>query len=179
MSSSAAHPIPAFVQGRPFFEMVMSFLAATVGMGPVFDPQNPLKLSTQTIAGYRGKVRPDFVIDMGQVHQVCTSGALSPDTAVKSLCCMLLNSAYEIAKPHNDNSPVFELFRHLRNAASHRNRFHFLPHEPARPAQWESLVITHNPKGSANPFFGIECVGATVLPADVLALLHEIEGRLP
>jgi hypothetical protein len=179
MSNTAAHPIPAFVQGRPFFEMVTSFLAATVGMGPVFDPKNPLNLSQQTIAGYRGKVRPDLLIDMGQVHQQCTSGALSPDAAVKNLCCMLLNSTYEIARPHNDNSPVFEVFRHLRNAASHRNRFHFLAHEPARAAQWQTLVIPQNPKGSSNPLSSVECVGATVLPADVLALLHEIEDRLP
>jgi hypothetical protein len=176
---SAAIPAPVFAQGRPFFEMVMSFLAATIGMGPVFDPANPLKLSPQSIAWYRGIVRPHLLIDMNQVHHQCISGGLSAETAVKALCCMLLNSAYEVAKPHKDTSPEFELFRHLRNAASHRNQFTFTTREPAGPAAWNRLTIDDSLKGAANPLSGIECVGATVSPADVLALLHDIESRLP
>ena len=159
--------------------MVMSFLAATIGMGPVFNPANPLKLSPATVAWYRGIVRPHLTVDMAQVHKQCVSGRLSADSAVKSLCCMLLNSAYEVAKPHNNRSPEFEFFRHLRNAASHRNTFNFSSHEPARPASWDGLTIDHTAKGSINPLFGKECVGTTVSAADVIALLHDIEKRLP
>lgn len=170
---------PVFTQGRPFFEMVTSFLAATIGMGPVCDPANPLKLSPATVAWYRGIVRPHLIVDMVQVHNQCISGGLSADSAVKSLCCMLLNSAYEVAMPHNDKSPEFEFFRHLRNAASHRNRFNFFPREPVRPASWGGLTIDHTAKGSTNPLSGKECVGTTISAADVIALLHDIEARLP
>lgn len=159
--------------------MVTSFLAATIGLGPVFNPSNPLQLSPGTIAWYRGILRSHLAIDMAQIHYQCVSGALSPDTAVKSLCCMLLNSAYEIAKDHNDNSPEFEFFRHLRNAASHRNTFNFSKHEPARPASWGAFSLDHSLKGTANPLYGVECVGTTISVADVVALLHEIEPRLP
>jgi hypothetical protein len=176
MNSQPAH---VFLQGRPFFEMVTSFLAATIGMGPVFDPKNPLNLSPETIAWYGGIVRPHLAIDMAQIHYQCTSGALSADTAVKSLCCMLINATYEAAKSHNDYSPEFEFFRHLRNAASHRNTFNFSAKEPQRPASWGGLTIDHTCKGTTNPRYGTECVGTAVSAGDVIALLHDIEARLP
>lgn len=157
----------------------MAFLAATVGMGPVFDKSNPLVLGPDKIAWYHGKIQPAATIDTGQVHQECISGAFTADVAVRSLCCMLLNSAYELAKPHHDNSAEFELFRHVRNAASHGNRFHFKATEPARAASFGTLAIDESHRGQANPLSGIECVGLTISPADALALLHAIEKRLP
>jgi hypothetical protein len=172
-------PAMIFAQGRPFFEMVMSFLAATVGMGPVFEKANPLALGPEKIAWYRGKVRPDLAIDMGQIHNQCVSGALTADAVVKQLCCMLLNTAYAVAEAHNDKSPEFEVFRHLRNAASHGNRFNFRKDEPKRPALWGAFVIDDKLKGTSNPLFGVECIGATISPADALALLQDIERRLP
>ncbi|MFI5401797.1 MAG: hypothetical protein ACHQ1G_02595 [Planctomycetota bacterium] len=175
---NATSPI-AFAQGRPFFEMVTSFLAATIGLGPLFEENNPLALGPSTLAWYRGKVVPNLVIDMGQVHAQCVSGALTADAAVKSLCCMLLNTAYAAAEPHRDQSPEFEVFRHVRNAASHGNKFNFHPDEPRRPAAWGAFRIDNMQKGSANPLFGLECIGATISPADALALLHDVEGRLP
>jgi hypothetical protein len=172
-------PAIMFAQGRPSFEMVMSFLAATVGLGPVFEKDNPLALGPDKIAWYRGKVKANLAIDMGQVHAQCVSGALTAETAVKSLCCMLLNTAYAVAEAHNDKSPEFEVFRHLRNAASHGNRFNFRNGEPSRPASWSTFTIDHTRKGNANPLFGVECIGATISPADSLALLQDIERRLP
>jgi hypothetical protein len=179
MSTASTTTNLVFVQGKPFFEMVMSFLAATVGMGPVFDPANPLLLSPDKLAWYQGKLKPDTVIDMNQIHQQCVSGALTPNAAVKALCCMLINSCYEIAKPHNDKSPEFEFFRHLRNAASHCNHFNFFAREPSRPAAWSGFSIDHTKKGATNPLANTECVGLLVSPGDILALLHEIESKLP
>ncbi len=158
--------------------MVTSFLAATIGLGPLFEKNNPLALDKSTVAWYSGKVTPNIAIDMGQVHAQCVSGALTADTAVKSLCCMLLNTAYSVAEPHNDQSPEFEIFRHLRHAASHGNTFNFRDREPKRPAKWGTLVLDHPHKGTTNPLFGVECIGTTISPADALALLHEIEQRL-
>jgi len=168
-----------FDERRPFFEMVMSFLAATVGLSPLFEPNNPLELGPGKIAWYRGKVRTSLAIDMGQIYSQCTSGGITADSATKSLCCMLLNSAYVVAEAHNDHSPEFEVFRHLRNAASHGNKFNFTQREPRLPASWDSFVIDHTLKGSANPLQGIECIGTTISPADALALLHDIERHIP
>jgi hypothetical protein len=172
-------PTIIFAQGRPFFEMVMSFLAATVGMGPVFEKENPLAFGPNKIAWYRGKVRPDLAIDTEQIHAQCVSGALTADAAVKSLCCMLLNTAYAVAEAHNDKSPEFEVFRHVRNAASHGNTFNFRKDEPKRPSSWGTFAIDERLKGTSNPLFGVECIGATISPADALALLQDIERRIP
>jgi len=172
-------PTLIFTQDSPFFEMVMAFLAATMGMGPVFEKENPLSPGSDKIAWYRGKVRPDLAIDVGQVHALCESGDLTADAVMKSLCCMLLNTAYSVAEPHNDQSPAFEVFRHLRNAASHGNNFFFKKDEPRLPASWGTFVIDDKLKGRFNPLFGVECIGDTFSPADALALLQNIERRFP
>jgi hypothetical protein len=169
----------AFTPGRPFFEFVTSYLAATIGMGPVFDPANPLRLSKATVAWYSGKLKPAVALDMEQVHQQCLSGALTPNAAVVALSCMLVNTTYEIASSNNDQSPEFEFFRHLRNAASHNNRFRFAAREPSRPAQWAGLTFDHTRRGDLNPLQGATCIGALISPADILSLLGEIETKLP
>jgi len=168
-----------FTQDSPFFEMVMAFLAATAGIGSVFERKDLPAPGSGEIAWYRGKVRPDLAIDREQVHALCLSGDLTADSVMKSLCCMLLNTAYAVADAHNDQSPEFEFFRHLRNAASHGNSFYFKKDEPRRPASWGKLVIDDKLKGRFNPLFGAECVGDTISPADALALLQNIERRLP
>jgi hypothetical protein len=84
-----------------------------------------------------------------------------------------------VAEAHNDQSPEFEVFRHLRNAASHGNSFYFKKDEPRRLASWGKLVIDDKFKGRFNPLFGVECIGDTISPADALALLQSIERRLP
>jgi len=172
-------PAIAFAPARPFFEFVTSYLAATVGLGPVFDPANPLRLSKDTVAWYSGKLKPAIAIDMEQVHRHCLGGALTSNAAVLALTCMLVNAAYEIASDQNDQSPEFEFFRHVRNAASHGNRFRFTAWEPSRPAHWAGLSFDHALKGDLNPLQGSPCVGAVISPADILALLSEIEAKLP
>ena len=168
-----------FTQDSPFFEMVTAFLAATEGLEALFGKENPLAPGPDKSAWYRGKVRPDVAVDLGQIHALRASGDLTADSVVKSLCCMLLNTAYAVADAHNDQSPEFEVFRHIRNAASHGNSFYFKKDEPRRPASWGRLVIDDKLKGRFNPLFGVECIGDTISPADALALLQNIERRLP
>ena len=172
-------PTIIFTQDSPFFDMVMSFLAATMGMEPVFEKENSLSPGPDKLGCYRGKIRTDRAIDLGQVHALCASGDLTADVVMKSLCCMLINSAYSVAEAHNDQSPEFEVFRHLRNAALHGNSFFFKKDEPRRPASWGSFTIDDKLKGTFNPLSGLECIGGTFSPADVLALLQNIERRLP
>jgi hypothetical protein len=171
-------PTIIFTQDSPFYEMVTAFLTATVGIATVFEKENPPSPDTDKIAWYRGKVRPDLAIDLGQIHALCLSGDVTADSVVKSLCCMLLCTAYTVADVHNDQSPEFEVFRHLRNAAAHGNYFYFKKDEPRRRAAWGRFVIDDKLKGSFNPLSGVECIGDTFSPADVLALLQNIERRL-
>jgi hypothetical protein len=172
-------PFIVFTQDSPFFEMVTAFLAATMGLGHVCERGNPHAPVSDAIDWYRGKVRPDLAIDLGQVHALSASGDLTADAVMKSLCCMLLNTAFSVAEAHNDQSPAFEVFRHVRNAASHGNNFFFKKDEPRLPASWGAFVIDDKLKGRFNPLFGVECIGDTFSPADALALLQNIERRFP
>jgi hypothetical protein len=169
---------PVFVAGRPFYTMVTTFLASAVGLGPVFDSENPLGLDKTQAAFFAGKVQPTLAIDMQQVLQPIRSGALTAPDAVNALCCMLTNSAYEVAKQQNDKSPEFEAFRHIRNAASHGNRFFFEAGQPKRPASWRGLVFDHASQGAANPLHGTQCFGNILSPADAIGLLWDIEQKL-
>lgn len=165
-----------FAHDRPFFRMVTSFLISAVGLGPVFDPANPLGLDQQTAAFFAGKVQPSVAIDMGQIRDM--AAFIGSDVALRWLCCMLVNTAYESVKAEDDHSPEFEVFRHVRNAASHGNTFFFLQHEPSRLASWRGVSIDYTMKGSANPLYGSECFGGLFAPADAILLLWDIEQKL-
>jgi hypothetical protein len=162
----------------PLFAYVGAFTIATLGLGPVFDKNNPLKLSRDLIAYYGGRVEPHLQIDAGQINLIVQSGALTPGPIVDALCCMTLNAAYSSIEDRNDHSPVFEFLRHCRNAAAHGNRFHFTNREPSRPAKWKTIELDHTKHGDSNIMQDVECCSKTLAPADVLALLIDVDKLL-
>jgi hypothetical protein len=127
-------------------------------------------------AYFAGKTQPTFAIDMQQIRDM--AGYVGSDGTLRSLCCMLMNTAYESVKTRNNQSPEFEFFRHVRNAVSHGNTFFFKPHEPARAASWRGVKIDHGARGPANPLHGTDCVGGLFAPADAILLLWDIEQKL-
>jgi len=91
----------------------------------------------------------------------------------------LLLLAYEETKesPARDGGPLWEFFRHCRNAVGHNHRFHFRKKEPNRPAGWRRFSLTRdmhgtNLWGDANP-------KGLLGPADPLELLWDIEQTYP
>jgi hypothetical protein len=172
-------PQIVFNAQQPFYPIVSGFLASVVGLGPLFDHRNPLKLDQSQAAVFAGFLAPTVAIDMQQVISQTLGGGITSDQTLNGLCCMLANTAYETVKDHNDVSPEFEVLRHLRNAASHRNRFHFMRGEPKRPAKWRTFEIDHTRKNDQNPLHGTACFGTRFGPADLLLLLSEIECKLP
>ncbi len=91
---------------------------------------------------------------------------------------MLVNAAYEAVKDRHDGSPIFEYFRHVRNAASHGGTFNFREGEPSKRAEWRGLRIDHERKGRTNPLFDTPCFGSYLDIGDVLLLLRDIEQLL-
>ena len=175
---STSVPAMAFSRGGPFYPMVSTFLASAVGLGPLFDSRNPLRVDAGQAAVFGGFVNTVSAIDMQQVIDQTLGGGITAQDALNSLCAMLVNTSYEAVKSRNDYSPEFEVFRHLRNAASHANRFFFEPHEPSRPACWRAFRIDEMAKGVSNPLQGTPCFGAVIGPADILQLLSDIEPKV-
>lgn len=156
--------------------MVAAFLLSTVGLGPVYEPDNPLDLSAGSLAWFRGFIEPELRIDLEQIRQLTQH--LPSSSAVNELCGMLVISAHAIALETVGGSngvaksPTLEFFRHIRNAAAHGNRFTFGPREPKWPAKWRGLIldrVTH-----AN----VQCFGKLLNPADALALLGDVQDEL-
>ena len=106
-------------------------------------------------------------------------GIASRQRVLNALCRMLINTAYESVKERfKDQRPIFEYFRHVRNAASHGGTFTFWSDEPTKPAEWRGSRIDHKQTGRANPLFGTSCFFDFLEIGDVLLLLWDIEQLL-
>jgi hypothetical protein len=178
---SAQNDIPAeiaFDEGQPFFDYVSAYVSAISGLESMANPTNLMYFGPGDVVTLLGKVHPVLKIGQLAVHQQFVSGKISSAHVVNSLACMLANTAFESVKHWNDHSPEFELFRHVRHAASHGNRFHFNKDEPRRPAAWRGLVIDHGLHGDANTLQGEVCFGNLLAGADVILLLWDIEQKL-
>ena len=66
---------------------------------------------------------------------------------------------------------MFEFFRHVRNAASHDNRWHFTGNAPTRRAEWNGIVLDKSMNNTT-------LIYGTIKPADILYLLRDIEALL-
>ena len=164
-----------FKKDLPFYEMVSSFMVAVSGSPAVFLPDNPMNFQPNETIELTGVVYPSMSIKPHQIHRNAVDGFISTDSFKYSLCMMLANHAYEAVKDENDSSPEFELFRHIRNASSHNNRFNFIDSEPARPASWRGLRIDNTNKGKNNLLYGQACFGDFMGISDLVLLLWDIE----
>jgi hypothetical protein len=167
---------PSFGTDGPFFPMVSTFLVSTVGLGPLYEAGNPLKLSADSAAWYQGLVEPELVIDLEQIRQLTQH--LPVSRAVQELCGMLVISAYAVAFDHPGfegtvrESPEGEFFRHVRHAAAHGNRFTFKPKEPRRRAAWRTVTLSRATHAN------IQCFGNILNAADALSLLDDMQRMM-
>ena len=167
-----------FDVGAPFYEMISAYSCAISGLESIANPANLMSFKPGDVVTLLGKVHPQIKISQLQVHQQFVAGDISAPHTTNSLACMLLTTAYAAVEKENDRSSEFEFFRHLRNAASHGNRFSFANREPVRPASWRGLAIAESHVGSSNPLHGVECIGNFLGGADVILLLWDIEQKL-
>lgn len=167
-----------FKQGLPFYEMVMSFMTSLSTVSFIYNNEKLIELKEKDYVSIEGKwVKPRHFYPRDVISNI-KNGKFFLDAYINSCCCMLANTAYEAVKENNDKSPEFELFRHIRNASSHQNKFNFFPKEPTSPAHWKDAKIDHNIKGRDNPFYGTKCFGSFFGVPDIIDLLKEMEGKL-
>ena len=166
----------------PFYNFVLTYLVASAGLTPVYDATGNPNFMDRVAGVFPGTVRGDLRANLAECVRWARDGTLPQQRAEQALCCMLANSAYEsLTKADRDRlkgDPVFEVFRHVRHAASHGNHWHFLVNEPTRYGEWHHIKIDHTLKGDDNPLQGETCFYGTLQPADLLYLLGDVEALL-
>ncbi|HEY6356118.1 MAG TPA: hypothetical protein VIY30_16670 [Burkholderiaceae bacterium] len=177
----------SFRQGTPFYELLITFVAASAGFTPVFDGEHYGGFLDGTIGAFPGRVCPEMRTNLGQRVQDVRSGAITRATAESSLACMLATAAWDVLcatepPPAIMGRPEVQYLRHVRNAAAHGNHWHFSDRKgretPDMPAQWRTASIDHSLKGRSNPLHGQQCFGNTLGSADLLRLMLDIEPLL-
>jgi hypothetical protein len=129
-------------------------------------------MSLQSLTG------PSIDIDISELEvETMNEFAYLGEYSMTTPLRMLLMCCYEaVIDTHRDpNVPIWEFFRHCRNAAAHDGKFSFKPHEPSRPAEWRGLKIECSlegrpllipAEGESDPF---------LKPGDVLRLISDVE----
>jgi hypothetical protein len=163
--------------GGPFYRFVLTYLVASAGLTPVYDEENYSNFLKGVDGIFRGVLSGTARVDLAECVALARDNTLPVGDAEESMCCMLANTAFEsmAAKDRNGPNAVLQFFRHVRNAASHGNRWHFYRTEPRLPARWRLLTVDHNLKGSANPLHGKKCFFGSMASADLLYLLQDVE----
>ena len=159
---------------------------ASAGLTPVYDAARYADFMAGIQGQFPGAVQGILQANLAECVAMARDGNTLPQIEAEvTLCCMLANSTYEslpkTTRTTLRDEPVFEFFRHVRNAASHGNRWHFFPREPAQPARWDPvggapIAIDRTLLGNANPLHGKQCFYGTLQPADLLYLLRDVEN---
>lgn len=159
----------------PFESIVTTFGASIIAIEGFFD-DSLFKVKDDDFLGvvgrkYRARVNISKLRQYSKEH-------FDKSWFSISLTISLINRSWYMVEKFQDYSPEFEFFRHLRNAASHGNRFKFNKIEPSRPASWRGITIDHNLKGSSNPLQNKMCITNKIASADIILLLWDIEHRI-
>jgi hypothetical protein len=88
------------------------------------------------------------------------------------LACVSLIGDRLALHRHFDKAPILEFARHLRNAASHGNRWNLTNGQPSRPASLRSRSIDASMHGSQPVLFD------WLSPGDVLDLFDDVAAHL-
>ncbi|MFZ6028053.1 MAG: hypothetical protein ACOYYS_10085 [Chloroflexota bacterium] len=162
----------------PFWDLVRSYQLCWYGIATVYTSNETLLGKEKPLLSLGCKTRSDRVFYQHHEQILTLKSETSSQQIMYDLICLLANMAYERVKQFNDHSPEFEFFRHVRNAASHKNHFTFTKNEPQRAANWEGLIIDHAMTGEANPLQKQQCFGTFLYSGDLFFLLNDIEDKI-
>lgn len=124
-----------------------------------------------------------FEVDIEELSKQVFQKKFNPSHHIYQAIKILIITSYEVTKEINDKSPIWEFFRHIRNASAHGGRFNLLfnkyekKQEPVREAKWRSKEINESLHGTKllieSPDIGLLYTG------DVILLLLDIEDQYP
>jgi hypothetical protein len=160
-------------------QLHLTFLAASAGLTPVYDAVHYDAFLAGTGGTFPGIHTGPVQADLGVVVSDIRRGLLPQADAEVGLSCMLANAAYEAfgvcdATHAKWTVPELQFLRHVRNAASHGNRWHFTsPKLPLKhDAVWRGLSLDPPTQ------HGHQCFKLSLDSADLLRLLLDVEDLL-
>ena len=169
--------------GSPFFEFMLTFLAATAGLTPVYDVGNYPNFMQATAGLYPGKASGNLQANLWRAVDYVRAGHLPQRPAEISLCCMLAITGFQsldqlTVDKFKDKNNALEVLRHIRNAASHGNKWHFEGGRPKVRCEWGTLVVNAATPGAQHPLHGQQCFYGSIEPADLLCLIRDVEKQV-
>jgi hypothetical protein len=175
-------PIEMFAFGElvldvrgPFFEHMATFMVAWAGLMSAFDEARYGNYMDHIAETFAGKIHAR--VDIAESILAARAGTLKRERSEISLCTMLAVTVTESlsgADRHKIKGPVYEVLRHVRNAAAHGNTWSFDHKEPRHPARSRNFEIDPR-KGKTNPLQGKPCFNGSLMPADLLFLVRDVE----
>ncbi len=127
--------------------------------------------------GLECKFGEDLSIDLSDIqHNVKNREHLN--SVIVTMTAPMIISSYSEVEKYNDNSEIFELFRHMRNACAHGNKFYFRGNQPSRPAKWKELIINHEIKGEENPLYGTTLLFNFISAGDIVYFLLDVQKHI-
>jgi hypothetical protein len=166
--------------GTPFFEFMLTFLVATAGLTPTYDAANYPNFMQGTDGVYPGRASGNLQANLWRPVGYVRAGHLPQRSAEISLCCMLATAAFQsldksTVDRFKDKNNALDVLRHIRNAASHGNKWHFEGSQPKVRCEWGTLVIDQATPGAQHPLHGQQCLYGSLGPADLLRLIRDVE----
>ena len=177
-----APPIEMFAFGQlaldvrgPFFEHMATFMLAWAGLMSAFEEARYGNHMDSIAQMFAGTVHAR--VDIAESIRAARAGTLKRERSEISLCTMLVVTVKEslsVADREKIKGPVYEVLRHVRNAAAHGNTWSFSAREPSRPAKSRNFEIDPR-KGNSNPLQGKPCFNGSLMAADLLFLVRDVE----
>lgn len=168
----------SFERSSPFCSHVNAFMVATAACPAIFNEGNPMHYSSDQYIAIEGLGSQGKHIRPKEIYEFVHEGNYTMREYLVTMCCSLANGAYETIRDRGIKEPEFEVLRHIRNAASHRNRFNFQKNEPSRPATWRHLTFDSTKRGQINPLYGKPCFGTLLGPTELVDLLWDLQTKL-
>jgi len=158
-----------------FFDSISSVCAAIVSLEAIINPRNLCSFEKGQKITLDGRIQPGVFLYPHMVFQQYQARKIEARTITRELLRIMILGCYEKVKHKNDQSSLFEFFRHVRNGCAHDNRFRFNEDQPSVPGIWRTLRIGAKLKGSKNPLSGKPVLFDFLAPGDVIGFLGDMD----
>lgn len=88
---------------------------------------------------------------------------------------LIINTYALTVDKHSSDDPLWQFYRHVRNAAAHGGKFNFNKNQPDKPSEWKNMKL----EASLNKTYLIDTIDQKgyMKFGDIILLLLDIEDK--